>query len=212
MMAPVFPRGWESVALPTGTVGGHRQPRHGTYGVLIAALALVFAAAIAWLFNRLVRLRNQVRVAWSDVDVQLQRRHDLVPPLVQTVKAYATHESGLLDRVAGERRAALSATSTPERETSEAALGQSLSRLIALAESYPDLKASDNFMQLSRQLVETEDLIQHARRFYNGSVRQYNTAIERFPTVVLARLLGFRPAGFFAADEDARAPVPVGLG
>lgn len=180
--------------------------------MLITALALVFAAGIAWLFNRLVRLRNQVRVAWSDVDVQLQRRHDLVPPLVQTVKGYASHESGLLERVAGERRAALAASSTTDRETSEAALGQSLSRLIALGESYPDLKASDNFLQLSRQLVETEDLIQHARRFYNGSVRQYNTAIERFPTVMIARLLGFKPAGFFAAEGDARPNVQVNLG
>lgn len=180
--------------------------------MLIAALALVVAVLLAWLFDHLVRLRNQVRVAWSDVDVQLQRRHDLVPPLVETVKGYAAHESGLFERVAGERRAALAATSPAERETSEAALGQGLSRLIALGESYPDLKASGNFMQLSRQLVETEDLIQHARRFYNGSVRQYNTAVERFPAVMIARPLGFKPAGFFAADEDARDPVQVGLG
>lgn len=180
--------------------------------MLIAALALAFAIAVAWLFNRLVRLRNQVRVAWSDVDVQLQRRHDLVPPLVETVTAYATHESGLLERVTRERRAALSATSTPDRETSEAALGQGLARLVAVAESYPDLKASGNFMQLSRQLVDTENLIQHARRFYNGSVRQYNTAIERFPAVLAARLLGFKPAAFFAAGDDARGNVEVGLG
>jgi LemA protein len=195
-----------------GIVGGDRRPWHGVHRMLIAALALAFAIAVAWLFNRLVRLRNQVRVAWSDVDVQLQRRHDLVPPLVRTVKAYAAHESGLLERVAGERRAALSATSAPDRETSEAALGQSLARLIAVAESYPDLKASGNFMQLSRQLVDTENLIQHARRFYNGSVRQYNTAIERFPAVLAARLLGFKPAAFFAADDDARGNVQVGLG
>jgi LemA protein len=180
--------------------------------MLIAALALAFAIAVAWLLNRLVRLRNQVRVAWSDVDVQLQRRHDLVPPLVQTVKAYAAHESGLLERVAIERRAALGATSTADRETSEAALGRSLARLVAVAESYPDLKASGNFMQLSRQLVDTENLIQHARRFYNGSVRQYNTAIERFPTLMIARLLGFQPAAYFAADDDARGNVQVGLG
>ena len=180
--------------------------------MLIAALALAVVLLLAWLFNRLVRLRNQVRVAWSDVDVQLQRRHDLVPPLVETVKGYAAHESSLFERVAGERRAALAATSTAQRETSEAALGQSLSRLVAVGESYPDLKASENFMQLSRQLVETEDLIQHARRFYNGSVRQYNTAIQRFPTVLIARLLGFRPAGFFAADEDAHDPVQVRVG
>jgi len=177
-----------------------------------ACVLIAVCAFLAITFNDMVAARNRVRNAWSGIDVQLQRRHDLVPPLVETVKGYAAHESGLFERVAGERRAALAATSTSERETSEAALGQSLSRLIALGESYPDLKASENFMQLSRQLVETEDLIQHARRFYNGSVRQYNTAIERFPTVMVARLLGFRPAGFFAADEDARAPVQVGVG
>lgn len=179
--------------------------------MLIAAVALALAVLVAWLFNRLVRLRNQVRVAWSDVDVQLQRRHDLVPLLARAVKAYATHESGLLEQVAGERRAALAANSLAAREASEAALGQSLTRLVALGESYPDLKASENFSQLSRQLVDTEDLIQHARRFYNGSVREYDTALERFPALLVARALGFQPAGFFAADQDARPNTEVRL-
>lgn len=179
--------------------------------MLIAALALVVAAAVAWLFNRLVRARNQVRVAWSDVDVQLQRRHDLVPPLVEVVKGYAAHESGVLERVAGERRAALTAASPGTRGAPETALGLGLARVLALAEAYPELKANDNFLQLSRQLVETENLIQHARRFYNGSVREYNTDIERFPALLIARPLGFKPAEFFAAEDDARANVAVSL-
>ncbi len=180
--------------------------------MLIAVVALVLAIALAWLFNHLVRLRNQVRVAWSDVDVQLQRRHDLVPPLVEIVKGYAAHESGVLERVARERRAAQAAGSPDARSAPETALGVDLSRLIALGEAYPELKANENFMQLSSELVETEDLIQHARRFYNGSVRQYNTAIERFPTLLIARPLGFSPAEFFAARDDARANVQVSLG
>ena len=179
--------------------------------MLIAALALALAITVAWLFNRLVRLRNQVRVAWSDVDVQLQRRHDLVPPLVEVVKGYAAHESGVLERVTSERSAALAADSPGARGAPETALGQGLSHLIALAEAYPELKANENFMQLSRQLVETEDQIQHARRFYNGSVRQYNTELERFPALLIARPLGFRPAEFFAAEADARANVQVDL-
>lgn len=179
--------------------------------MLITAIALMLAAILAWLFNRLVRLRNQVRVAWSDVDVQLQRRHDLVPPLVEIVKGYAAHESGVIERVASERSAALAATSPDARSAPESALGQGIARLLALAEAYPDLKANDQFMQLSRQLVETEDLIQHARRFYNGSVRQYDTAIERFPTLLVARALGFKPAEFFAAADDARGNVQVSL-
>ncbi len=179
--------------------------------MLIAALALALAITVAWLFNRLVRLRNQVRVAWSDVDVQLQRRHDLVPPLVEVVKGYAAHESGVLERVTSERSAALAADSPGARGAPETALGQGLSHLIALAEAYPELKANENFMQLSRQLVETEDQIQHARRFYNGSVRQYNTELERFPALLIARPLGFQPAEFFAAEADARANVQVDL-
>lgn len=179
--------------------------------MLIGAFALVLAATAAWLFNRMVRLRNQVRVAWSDVDVQLQRRHDLVPALVEIVKGYAAHESGLFTRIAAERRAALAAGSPGARETPEAELGNDLQRLVALGEAYPDLKASGNFMQLSRQLVEAEDLLQHARRFYNGSVRQYDTELQRFPAVLIARALGFRPAEFFAAEAEARANVQVSL-
>lgn len=168
-------------------------------------------AGAIWLFNRLVRLRNQVRVAWSDVDVQLQRRHDLVPMLVETVKGYAHHEQDLLERIAQARSAALAATSPAARGGPETALGQGLERLLALGEAYPDLKASDNFSQLATQLVQVEDTLQHARRFYNGSVREYNNAQETFPTLLIAKALAFKPAEFFAAEADARANVAVNL-
>lgn len=178
--------------------------------IAIILLLAVVAGAI-WLFNHLVRKRNQVAVAWSDVDVQLQRRHDLVPMLVETVKGYAHHEQGLLERIAQERSAALQATSPGARGAPETALGQGLARLLALGEAYPDLKASSNFSQLSSELVTIEDTLQYARRFYNGSVREYNTALETFPALLVARALGFRPAEFFAAESDARANPEIQL-
>lgn len=179
---------------------------------MILALVLLAVAGYAlWVFNRLVRARNQVQVAWSDVDVQLQRRHDLVPMLVETVRGYAHHESSLLERITEERTHARQAQGVAQRSDQETALGADLGRLIALREAYPNLKASDNFRQLSSQLVEIEDALQHARRFYNGSVRQYNTDIQRFPDLLVARVTGFHDADFFAAEADARAVVDVKL-
>lgn len=174
-------------------------------------ILLALAIACAWMFNRLVRDRNQVHVAWSDVDVQLQRRHDLVPVLAETVRGYAGHESELLSRITSERTLAQSSNGPAARGEAEHVLGGDLGRLIALGEAYPDLKASTNFVQLSSELVEIEDAIQHARRFYNGSVRQYNTHLQRFPDLLIARALRFQPAEFFAADDDARATVAVHL-
>ena len=171
--------------------------------IAIILLLAVIAGAI-WLFNHLVRKRNQVAVAWSDVDVQLQRRHDLVPMLVETVKGYAHHEQQLLEHIATTRRAAMTAGAPSTRSEPETALGRDLGRLIAVGEAYPDLKASSNFSQLSSELVEIEDTLQHARRFYNGSVREYNTALQRFPALLIAPVLGFKPAEFFAAEVDAR--------
>ncbi|HET9819996.1 MAG TPA: LemA family protein [Rhodanobacteraceae bacterium] len=180
--------------------------------IIVALIVLALAGAAIWLFNRLVRMRNQVHVAWSDIDVQLQRRHDLVPMLVEVVKAYASHERNLFERITSERRAAQTSLSPAARGVPETALGKDLGRLIAVAEAYPDLKASGNFRQLSDELVAVEDAIQHARRFYNGSVREYNTAIQRFPALLFARPFGFEPAEFFAAEEDARANVEAALG
>lgn len=180
--------------------------------MIYTTILLLVALGAVWLFNRLVRRRNQVQVAWSDVDVQLQRRHDLVPMLVETVQGYAHHEQGLLEQIAHDRSAALKATSPGARGAPETALGHGLERLLALGEAYPELKASDNFSQLSTQLVQVEDTLQHARRFYNGSVREYNNARETFPAVLIAGALGFKPAEFFAAAADARANVAVALG
>ncbi len=179
--------------------------------MLATVIVLLVVAYAVWVFNRLVSDRNQVHVAWSDVDVQLQRRHDLVPRLVEAVRGYARHEQQLLERVTRERSQARAVRDTRERATAETALGQDLDRLVMLSEAYPDLKASTSFSQLSAELVEVEDAIAHARRFYNGSVRQYNTDLERFPERLVARATGFHPASFFAAEDGARAQAPVDL-
>ncbi len=178
---------------------------------MIVLILIVLAAFAGWVFNRLVRDRNQVHAAWSDVDVQLQRRHDLVPSLVESVRGYAGHERDLFARVAAERNASRAVSGVAARGDAEAALGFDLTRLLALGEAYPDLKASANFAQLSRELVDVEDALQHARRFYNGSVRQYNTHLERFPDLVIARAFGFHAAEFFAAAADAHATPGVEL-
>ncbi|HET8941605.1 MAG TPA: LemA family protein [Rudaea sp.] len=172
---------------------------------------LIVAVGIGWIFNRLVRDRNQVHAAWSDVDVQLQRRHDLVPALVESVRAYARHETELFARVATERSRARATPGIAARGTAEKSLGLDLSRLIALGEAYPELKASSSFSQLSTQLVQVEDDLQHARRFYNGSVRDYNTHLQRFPDLLIAGAFGFRAAEFFSAGDDAAAAPGVTL-
>lgn len=171
-------------------------------------VALLLVVAAVWIYNGLVRRRNQVRAAWSDVDVQLLRRHDLVPRLVDAVKAYAAHERSLLDSVAALRAQAL-ATQSPMRLAGlEAQLERSLLQVFALQEAYPELKANENFAQLQRDLVDVEDHLQYARRFYNGAVRDLNDAIQQFPAVLVARPAGFGEAEFFAADDTAR-PAPI---
>jgi len=163
---------------------------------------------VTWIYNSLVWRRNQVRAAWSDIDVQLLRRHDLVPRLVEAVKAYAAHERSLFDSVAALRAQAL-ATQSPARLAGlEAELERSLVQVFALQEAYPELKASENFTQLQRDLVDVEDHLQYARRFYNGAARDLNDAIQQFPGLLVAGLAGFSMAEFFAADDSAR-PAPV---
>ena len=175
---------------------------------------LLLAGLVAWAvlaYNRLVRLRTQWRTAWADIDVQLQRRHDLVPRLVSAVGAYAKHERATLDAVT-ELRARALATRTPAALGAvESELEQALGRLVAVVEAYPDLKASHNFLQLQRDLVEVEEHLQYARRFFNGAVRDYNTAIERVPDVLVARGFGFAPAEFFQAGAEEHAAVRVDL-
>ena len=176
----------------------------------ILALALLALAGLGLLlFNHLVRLRNQVRAAWADIDVQLQRRHDLVPQLVATVKGYAGHEHALLVAVTELRTQALAQTAPARLGAIEGSLESALGKLVVLAESYPELKASGNFLQLQRDLVEVEEHLQYARRFYNGAVRDYNNATERFPGLLVARGFGFDAAEFFETDAQSRAAVAV---
>jgi LemA protein len=176
--------------------------------LIVLALAAGWAVAV---YNRLVRLRNQVRTAWADIDVQLMRRHDLVPQLVAAVGAYAGHERAVLQAVTELRARALAEADRPRLAQVEDELQRAIGRLFALKEDYPDLKASDNFLQLQRDLVEVEEHLQYARRFYNGAVRDHNDAIQRFPDLLLARPLGFAAQDFFEAGDAGRAPVQVRL-
>lgn len=175
----------------------------------------VCAGFVLWgvsIFNRLVRDRNQVRSAWSDIDVQLTRRHDLVPRLVDAVRAYADYERATLTAVTELRARAEAAGPLRDKARLEDEMEAGLHRLIALAEAYPELKADGNFLQLQRDLVETEDHLQYARRFYNGSVRIYNTRIESFPDMLVAKPFAFAPAEFFAVDDaEVRAAPRVEL-
>ena len=178
-------------------------------------IALLIAAAIvAWLvfsYNRLVRLRNQVRTAWADIDVQLSRRHDLVPQLVSAVRGYASHEQTVLQAVTDLRSQALAVHGPQQLGEVETALEQALSRVLALKEAYPDLEASESFIQLQRDLVKVEETLQYARRFYNGAVRDYNVGVLRIPDVVLARACGFSSAEFYQARDEERPSVQVQL-
>ena len=177
----------------------------------IALLTLALAAWAVIAFNRLVRLRNQVRTAWADVDVQLIRRHDLVPSLVSAVQAYAGHEKAALAAVTELRSQAVAAQAPGKLGDIESALEQGIGRLLALQEAYPDLKASENFSQLQRDLVQVEEQLQYARRFYNGAVRDLNDAVQRVPDLFVARITGFDNAEFFQADDSGRAAVKVEL-
>jgi LemA protein len=163
------------------------------------ALALVLLGIFT--FNDLIAGRNQVRAAWSGVDIQLQRRHDLVPQLVATVQGYAAHEQATLTAITELRSRSQSDTSIAGRGQTERELGAQIGRLLALQENYPDLKASDNFLQLQRDLVAVEDRLQEARSAYNQTVLDYNTQIQNFPLLLLARPCGFLPAEFFQAES-----------
>lgn len=171
-------------------------------------LSFFVGGLLAWsifAFNRLVRLRNQVKAGWSDIDVQLMRRHDLVPSLVEAVRAYAGHEKAVLERVT-ELRAQAMATTSPARLASlEQAIENDVARLLVIKEAYPELQASENFLALQRDLVDVEDHLQYARRFYNGAVRELNDGVQRFPDLLVARTLGFAGAEFFKAGEEAAA-------
>ena len=168
-----------------------------------AALVIVLSLVVGgvFLFNRLVKDRNRVRSAWSDIDVQLTRRHDLVPRLVAAVQAYAGHERATLEAVTELRAQSVASNRLADKAGLEDRLQTGVHKLLLLAEAYPDLKANQNFIELQNELVVLEDHLQYARRFYNGSVRVLNTRIETVPDMIVAQLFRFRPADFFAAEN-----------
>ena len=179
----------------------------------ITILALAIAGAIALgiivVFNALIAKRQMAHNGWSDIDVQLKRRADLIPLLVSAVQGYAAHERQLFADIAEKRYAALAAGDDPaKRGVAESALSRPVGRLMALAEGYPDLKASGNFLDLQKQLAETEDKVEMSRRFYNGAVRELNTLAETFPANVVAGLFGVRKRSYFEIANDADRAVP----
>lgn len=184
---------------------------NGLYLGLGALSAVLVTVAI--LYNQLVGKRNMVNNGWADIDVQLKRRADLIPQLVTTVQAYASHERQLFEDVIMKRNAALQAGDNPDaRGSKESALAAPVGRLLALAEDYPDLKASDNFGELQTELSETESKIEMARRFYNGAVREMNVAVESFPGNLIAGLFGFVQRQFFEIEISDRAVPTLDLG
>jgi len=171
---------------------------------------IVIGGIFLWItYNGLVTLKIRVDEAWSDITVQLKRRLDLIPNLVNSVKGYAAHESGVFEKVTQARANALNAQGVKETAAAENQFEDALKSLFAVAESYPDLKANQNFLQLQQELVDTEDKIQAARRFYNSGVRDLNTKIQVFPNNIFAGMLGFRQREFFEVEDMASAEKPV---
>lgn len=179
---------------------------------ILGIVLIVVALLIVWLiavYNDLIKSRNRVDEAWSDIDVQLKRRYDLIPNLVETVKGYAGHENQVFTKVTEARSQAMQAKSIDEKGKAENMLSQTLKSLFAVAEAYPELKASTNFLQLQDELSDTENKIQASRRFYNGNVRDFNTKIQVFPNTLVAGLLGFKKYEFFQAEEGEKAAPQV---
>lgn len=180
-------------------------------GIVLGALVVALALWAIVLFNLLVRDRNRVSQSWSDVDVQLLRRHDLIPRLVEMVKGYAGFELALQTSLAGLRTQGTSTSSPAARTEVEKSVSSGVTKLVAVIEAYPDLKASENFRDLHSRLVDTENQIQFARRYYNGAVNLFNNRIQRFPDLLIASTFGFKPAEFFDADEKATVAPQVAL-
>ena len=184
----------------------------------VLAVAIIF---VVWFYNRFVTLTKRTEEAWADIDVQLKRRYDLIPNLIETVKGYAAHERGTFEEVTAARAQATQvhvdpSNITPEQiqamAAAEGALTNSLGKLLAIAENYPDLKASTNFVELQRELTDTENKIQAARRFYNGNVRDLGIALQSFPSNIVGNMFGFKEREFFELGENeaaAREPVAV---
>ena len=176
--------------------------------VLIAVLA-VLALLLILAFNRLVRLRNETEAGWSNIDVQLKRRNDLIPNLVESVKGYAAHERGLFDEITQARAEVSGAGGPAQAAAASDQLSGAMSRLFAVAENYPQLRATENFQQLQGELTDTEDKIAAARRYYNSVVQNFNSAIQSFPALLYAGLLGFHRREFFAAQDSERVTPQV---
>ena len=176
---------------------------------VILGILLVLSALTALLYNRLIRDRNRVNAAWSDIDVQLQRRHDLIPQLVKAVDQYAGYERATLEAVTNLRAQAMQISDVTELGDAEEELSAGVRRLLAVAEQYPDLKANENFLNLQTELADTENYLQFARRYYNGSVRQFNTRSETVPDNIIAGWFGFAPRSYFQKTSDDVANVPL---
>ena len=184
-------------------------------GWIVLAVIVLLGIWFVFMYNGLVGARNRVQEAWSQIDVELKRRHDLIPNLVETVKGYASHERGTLDEVTQARANAVTAGATGDPAKigpAENALSQSLRSLFAVSEAYPDLKAQASFAQLQEELRATEDKLEFSRRYYNGATRDYNTSLQTLPTSLVAGSLGFKPFQFFQADDGDRAVPQVDFG
>ncbi len=178
---------------------------------IIIAVVVVLALGLIVSYNRFVKQRTQIRDAWANIDTEIKRRGDLIPNLVETVKGYASHEKGVFEEVARARSMAASASGPAEQAVADNMLTAAMRQLFAVAEAYPDLKANENFIHLQAQLTETEDRLSTARRFYNANVRDFNQRVMQFPSMIIARMFGFKEEPFFEVDEEVRegAPPPV---
>jgi LemA protein len=177
---------------------------------ILVGIIVVIALWMVLSYNRFVQLVNRVKEAWSDIDVQLKRRYDLIPNLVETVKGYAAHESGTLEKVTEMRTRAMNATAPADKAEAENQLSGALKSLFAVTENYPDLKANASFIELQREVTDTENKIQAARRFYNSVVQDLNTGLQSFPGNIIGNMFHFEQKDFFALDEaDAAAKEPV---
>ena len=175
---------------------------------IVLIVAFLLALWIVGIYNSLVKIKNRAKEAWSDIDVQLKRRYNLIPNLVQTVKGYAVHERELFEKVTEARSRAMGAQSVEEKAKAENMLTNTLKSLFAVSENYPDLKASANFLELQRELRDTEDKIQAARRFYNGNVRDLNIKRESFPSSIVARIFSFKKMDLFELEEAEARETP----
>jgi LemA protein len=178
---------------------------------IVLGLVVVLLVAAIWLYNRLVRLRTRTDDGWATIDVQLRRRYDLIPNLVETVQGYATHERDLFERVTEARGRAIAAGGVRDQATAENAVTAGLGKLMAVVEAYPQLKADRHFLALQEELIGTESKIAYARQFYNDQVRRLNTAIGTFPSNLIANAFGFDERPFFDIDDPVGEPVPVDL-